>query len=68
MGLGALAGNTNAEFLSIFIYQLGFGASAVGGVKVGTLAQGITVSLLVFLPLVIVAFYLNRLQKKLSYH
>ena len=68
VGLGALAGNTNAEFLSIFIYQLGFGAAAVGGAKIGTLAQGITVALLVFLPLVVVAFYLNRLQKKMSYH
>ncbi|MEO1018273.1 MAG: sugar ABC transporter permease [Pseudomonadota bacterium] len=68
VGLGALAGNANAEFLSIFIYQLGFGSATVGGAKVGTLAQAITISLLVFLPLVIVAFYLNRVQKKLSYH
>lgn len=68
VGLGALAGNSNAEFLSTFIYQLGFGAASVGGAKVGTLAQGITVSLIVFLPLVVVAFYLNRLQKKLQYH
>lgn len=68
VGLGALAGNANAEFLSTFIYQLGFGSSTVGGAKVGTLAQGITVSLVVFVPLVVVAFYLNRLQKKMQYH
>ena len=68
VGLGALAGNANAEFLSIFIYQLGFGSATVGGAKIGTLAQGVTVSLVVFLPLVIIAFYLNRLQKKLQYH
>lgn len=68
VGLGALAGNTNAEFMSIFIYQLGFGAAATGGAKIGTLAQGITASIVIFLPLVLIAFWLNRLQKKLSYH
>lgn len=68
VGLGALAGNTNAEFMSIFIYQLGFGSATVGGAKIGTLAQGITASLVIFLPLVFFAFWLNRLQKKMSYH
>lgn len=68
VGIGALSGNANAEFMSIFIYQLGFGSAAVGGTKIGTLAQGITASLVIFLPLVFIAFWLNRLQKKLSYH
>lgn len=68
VGIGALAGNSNAEFMSIFIYQLGFGSATVGGAKIGTLAQGVTASLVIFLPLVFVAFWLNRLQKKLSYH
>ncbi len=68
VGLGGLSGNANAEFLSIFVYQLGFGAGATGGAKIGTLAQAITVSLLVFLPLVLVAFGLNKLQKRLQYH
>ena len=68
VGIGGLSGNPNAEFMSVLIYQLGFGATAVGGAKVGTLAQGITVSLLVFVPLVVLAFYLNRIQKRLQYH
>lgn len=68
VGLGGLSGNANAEFLSVFVYQLGFGAGATGGAKIGTLAQAVTVSLLVFLPLVLVAFGLNRLQKRLQYH
>ncbi|RVT86682.1 sugar ABC transporter permease [Rhodobacteraceae bacterium CCMM004] len=68
VGLGALAGNQNAEFMSIFIYQLGFGSATMGGAKIGTLAQGITASLVIFLPLVFLAFWLNRLQKKMSYH
>ncbi len=68
VGIGGLSGNPNAEFVSVLIYQLGFGATAVGGAKVGTLAQGITISLLVFVPLVFLAFYLNRLQKRLQYH
>lgn len=68
VGLGALSGNSNAEFMSIFIYQLGFGSATMGGAKIGTLAQGVTASLVIFLPLVFVAFWLNRLQKKLSYH
>lgn len=68
VGLGALAGNPNAEFMSIFIYQLGFGSATVGGAKIGTLAQGITASLVIFLPLVFFAFWLNRLQKKMAYH
>lgn len=68
VGLGALGGNGSAEFLSIFIYELGFGTAANLGSRAGTMAQGITASLVVFLPLVLFAFYLNRLQKKLQYH
>lgn len=68
VGLGALGGNSSAQFMSIFIYELGFGSSGMGGLKIGTLAQGITASLVVFLPLVVIAFYLNRLQRKLQYN
>ncbi len=68
VGLGGLAGNTDARFLSILIYELGFATSQNFGAKTGTLAQGIAVSLVVFLPLVSVAFYLNKLQKKMQYH
>lgn len=67
IGLGALAGNRNAGFMSIFIYELGFGSGSASGSSSGTLAQAITASLLVFLPLVVAAFWLNRLQKRLQY-
>lgn len=63
VGLGALYGNPNAEFLSVLIYKLGF-----GGGREGTLAQGITIALVVFLPLLLAAFALTAWQKRRSYH
>jgi len=68
VGLQALWGNTNAEFLAIFIYQMGFGSGPSGGLPIGTLAQAVTVSLLVFFPLMVGAFCLNKLQKNLQYY
>lgn len=68
VGLGGLAGNTNAQFLSIFIYELGFGGATNMGTRTGTLAQAITASLVVFLPLVLIAFGLNKLQARLQYN
>jgi ABC-type sugar transport system permease subunit len=68
VGLQALWGNNNAEFLAVFIYQMGFGSGPSGGLPIGTLAQAITVSLLVFFPLMVGAFYLVKLQKKLQYY
>lgn len=68
VGLGGLSGNSNARFLSILIYELGFAGAQNYGAKVGTLAQGITVSLVVFVPLVVIAYFLNRLQRRLQYH
>lgn len=62
VGLGALYGNPNAEFLSILIYKLGFSSG-----RDGTLAQGITASLVVFFPLLLAAFALNRWQKRRDY-
>lgn len=59
VGLGALYGNPNAEFLSVLIYKLGF-----SGGRDGTLAQGITISLVVFLPLLLAAFALTAWQKR----
>ena len=68
VGLGALGGNRNAQFMSVFIYELGFGGAANTGARTGTLAQAITASLLVFMPLVVAAFFLNRLQRRLQYN
>lgn len=67
VGLGGLAGNSNARFFSVLIYELGFASSDNYGAKIGTLAQGLTLSLVVFAPLVLIAFYLNRLQRRLQY-
>lgn len=70
VGLGGLRGNPAARFLSIIIYQLGFtassGASGAGS-RIGTMAQGIAVQLTIFVPLMIVAILLNRIQKKYQY-
>ena len=64
VGLGALKGNASARFLSVLIYQVGFSAA---GEKMGTLAQAITISMVVYLPLLLIAFFLNGLQKKMQY-
>ena len=68
IGLAALQGNNSAEFISVFIYLLGFGSPIMGGIKMGTVAEGVTVSILVFLPFLILAFYLTRIQKRRSYY
>ena len=67
VGLGALGGNRNAQFMSVFIYELGFDGATNMGTRTGTLAQAITASLVVFLPLVLASLWLNRLQKRLQY-
>ncbi|WP_160000554.1 carbohydrate ABC transporter permease [Roseomonas sp. 18066] len=59
VGLGGLYGNPNAEFLSVLIYKLGF-----SGGRDGTLAQGIAIALVVFLPLLLAAFALTAWQKR----
>jgi len=68
VGLAALQGNNSAEFISVFVYLLGFGSPIMGGIKMGTVAEGVTVSMLVFLPFLILAYYLTRLQKRKSYY
>lgn len=64
VGLGGFAGNAAARFISIILYEMGFGG--IGG-RLGTMAQGITMALTVFVPLMVLAFFLNRLQKRLEY-
>lgn len=65
VGMGALRGNHSARFLSIIIYELGFlteqGTNAGAS---GTLAEGVAVQVTVFVPLMILAIALNRLQRK----
>lgn len=61
IGMGGLYANKNAEFLSIVLLNYGFGSAS--GVS-GTLSQAIAMSLTVYFPLFIVAFFLTRRQKK----
>ncbi len=67
VGLGGLKGNPGVRFISIIIYQLGFGSlgsAGNSGSNIGTLAQGIAVQLTVFVPLMIIAMLIKRVQKE----
>ena len=57
--LGAMQGNEQAEFMSIFIFKYGFTANK--------LALGLTLSIETLLPLMGIVVFLNWLQKRLSY-
>lgn len=63
VGFGGLRGNRSAYFLSVMLYQMGFGGSAT---QTATLAHAVTISFVVYLPLVIVAIFLNRIQRRFS--
>lgn len=58
IGLGAMYGNQNAVFISVLVFQKGFTSG---------LAQSVAMSLVVFVPLIIVAFLLIQWQKKKQY-
>lgn len=64
VGFGGMRGNKNVEFLAVLLYKLGFGGSGIAG----NLAQAVTMSLVVYMPLILIAFYVNRIQKKLQYN
>ena len=66
VGLGAFYGNRSAEYFAVTIFKLGFGSTI--GQQIGTMAQGIAMSLVVFVPLMVIAVYLIKLQKKLQYY
>ncbi|MBP8988814.1 MAG: sugar ABC transporter permease [Clostridia bacterium] len=57
-GMGAMYGNQSAVFLSVLVFQKGF---------VGGLSQSVAMSLTVFVPLIIIAFFMIRWQKKMQY-
>lgn len=68
IGLGALQGNPNAQYLSVLIYRMGFSSAGGGGTAAaGTLSQGVAISLVVYTPLLLLTFVLNKLQKKMQY-
>ncbi len=62
VGMGALYGNETMKLFSIVLYEEGF-----SGKISGSLSMASTMSMVVFVPLVIIAFLLNRLQKKFEY-
>jgi ABC-type sugar transport system permease subunit len=66
VGLGAFYGNRSAEYFAVTIFKLGFGSTI--GQQIGTMAQGIAMSLVVFVPLMVIAVYLIRLQKSRQYY
>lgn len=64
VGMGAFIGNTSVQLLSIVLYKMGFGGANLG--SSGTLAEAITVSMVVYVPLLFGAFGLVRLQRRLT--
>ncbi len=60
MALGATFGNQEARFLSVMFFIYAFFADRM--------ALGMTLALETFLPLTILAFLLQRLQKRLQYY
>jgi ABC-type sugar transport system permease subunit len=64
VGMGALM-VPDLEYFAILLYHVGL--SGGWGSKIGTLSQAITMSFAVYLPLIVLAFGLNRWQKKLQY-
>jgi ABC-type sugar transport system permease subunit len=58
VALGALDFNKAAEFLAIIVFKYGFAASR--------LAMGMTMAVVAFVPLTILAIMLQRLQKRLQ--
>lgn len=62
VGMGGLTSNVSVRYFALHLYQSGFGAQ-----QGSTLAEAITMSMVVYVPLVFGAFFLNSVQKKLQY-
>ncbi len=59
VALGGLYQNKAAEFISIVVFNFGFGSNR--------LALGMTMAVITFIPLVLVAYGLQQLQRRLQY-
>jgi ABC-type sugar transport system permease subunit len=66
MGLNAMQGNHQVEFMAVLIYQQGFRAGTTEGL-VGNLGNAVATSFVVYLPLLLIAFVLRRIQQKKEY-
>ena len=56
VGMGAFYGNKKAQFVSIILFRLGFASE--GSWALGTMAEGMTLTIIVYVPLLILAFWL----------
>jgi len=65
VGMGAFYGNKKAQFISIILFRLGFASESSWAL--GTMAEGITLTLIVYVPLLILAFSLIRFQQQKAY-
>jgi len=65
IGMGGLTSNESVRFLSILIFKIGFSGGEAS--QTGTLAQAVTMSLVVNIPLIIIGILLTGLQKKKQY-
>ncbi|MCK5155520.1 MAG: sugar ABC transporter permease [Spirochaetales bacterium] len=66
IALGALSGNESVLFFSIVLFITGMGAGSSSALP-GTFAQTVSMSIVIYFPLLIIAVLLIRLQKKLQY-
>ena len=66
VGMGAFYGNRSVSFLSILLYRMGFGVQTGVGASVGRFSEALTMSFVVYVPLLIAAFGLIRLQKRIA--
>ena len=62
VGMGGLVSNFSVRFFALHLYLSGFGYQ-----QGSTLAEAVTMSMVVYVPLVFGAFFLNNVQKKLQY-
>jgi ABC-type sugar transport system permease subunit len=65
VGMGAFYGNKKAQFVSIILFRLGFASH--GSWALGTMAEGIALTVVVYVPLLILATLLIRYQRKKAY-
>jgi ABC-type sugar transport system permease subunit len=59
VGMGGLYANPNAEFLSVLLLKFGFGTGSQG-----TLSEAVTMSMTVYVPLFVVAFFITQFQQR----
>jgi ABC-type sugar transport system permease subunit len=64
VGFGGLRGNSSAYMVALMLYKMSFGA---GASQSATLSQTVTLSMIIYLPLFLIAVLINKLQRKYEY-